>query len=920
MKALRRFFVRLTASITRGRDERRLREEIEEHLVQQTAENVRAGLSPDEARRQAVLKFGAVEAIKENYRDQISVPSIEQLSQDIHYALRGFRRNPGFAATAVLTLAIAIGANTAMFTLVDQVLLRLLPVRDPQELVLVTTQGSYYGDNWGDGSGLSYPMYAEFRDRSSDVFGGMFARFNWQVQASVAGRADRVSVEFVSGSYFPTLGVNAEHGRTILPSDDAQGEQPVVVLGYRYWLNRLGGDPTLVGKTLVANNQALTIVGIAHEGFDGTNLGTSTQLFVPLRHISALTPVGANRERSVLDDRRIRWLIAFGRLRPGLTFGDAQAILQPLLASQIALEVQEQGFTKASEAEKSRYLKSTLVVRPAGDGKSMLRQQLMQPLWILMGTVAMVLLIACANLANLQLARAIGRQREFAVRLALGASRQRLARQLLVESLVLALAGSALGLVIAMWGADALLRFVPNPGITLTVSVAPDQRILAFTLSLAVLTGIAFGFAPAFQTTRPSLAPTLKNEAGTVVGGSSGRLRRIFMVSQVALSVLLLVGAGLFVRSLHNLMRTQLGFEATSALSFRIDPDAHGYAGARGKAFIKDVRQRLQTTPGVINAAFASRELLSGSSWNNFVTIEAQPFDPDRRIVAWNNAVSPSYFATMGIPLLAGRDFDERDEEISPSGEPWRPRVAIANRTFVQRYLAGKSPLGVRIGWGRDPGTPTSIEIVGVVGDAKYTNVRDDIQPQLFYPLLGGPSVGLVTMYVRTRDDPAPMIRTVQQVVQQIGPTVPIFDVRTLEEQVERSVASDRLIANLSGVFGVLATLLAMIGLYGVMAYTVTRRTREIGIRIALGAITRSISWLVMREVLMLIAIGLAIALPAIWSLTRFVESQLYGITPLDPLTIVLAIALLTVVAIAAGLLPAWRAARVDPLVALRYE
>jgi putative ABC transport system permease protein len=839
---------------------------------------------------------------------------------DVRQALRGLAKTPGFTAVAVLTLALAIGANTAMFTLVDQVLLRLLPVKNPQELVLVTTRGSYYGDNWGDGSGLSYPMYADF-NAHNDVFTGMFGRFNWPLQAGVAGSADRVVAEFVTGSYFPVLGVGAGQGRTILPSDDERGEQPVVVLSHRYWLNRLGGDPTLVGKTLRANNHALTIVGVAQEGFDGTNLGAASQIFVPIRMTSVLTPVGAVRNRSILDDSRIRWLNGFARLRPGITVEQAQATLQPFFASRIASEIHEEGFSRASEAAKTSYLKSTLAMRPAGDGKSFLRQQLTRPLWILMAIVAMVLLIACANLANLLLARASGRQREFAVRLALGASRQRLCRQLLVESLLLALAGSIVGLIVATWGAGTLLRFVPNPGITLTVSVSPDQRILAFNFIVAVLTGIAFGFIPAMQSTRPELAPTLKNEAGTIAGGGYGRLRRTFMVSQVALSALLLVGAGLFVRSLHNLMQTHLGFDTSHTLAFRFDPEANGYEAARAKAFVKDLRGRLQGIPGVTNAAFASQQLLTGSSWDGFITIEGQAFDPDRRVVSYNNAVSPGYFTTMGIPILDGRDFDARDEWMPPPGSPpFGGRVAIANQTFVQRYLSGKSPLGVRVGRGRDPGTPTPIEIVGVVGDAKYTHVRDEIQPQLYFPFLEGAKVGLVTMYVRTRDNPNPMARTIQQVVRQIDPTVPIFDIRTLEEQVERSVASDRLIANLSVGFGALATLLAMIGLYGVMAYTVSRRTREMGVRIALGAVTRNISWLVMREVLMLIGIGLAIALPAIWGLTRFVESQLYGITPMDPVTIALAIGLLTLVGVVAGLLPARRAARVDPLVALRYE
>lgn len=841
---------------------------------------------------------------------------------DVRYALRGLRSAPGFTTVAVLTLALAIGANTALFTIVDQVLLRPLPVKNPHELISITSRGSYYGDTWGNDSALSYPIYTELRDRN-DVFAGMFARFSWEMQARVQDRAERILAEYVSGSYFSVLGVNAALGRTILPSDDGAGAPEVAVLSHRYWRTALEAAPTVIGKTIVANNRALTIVGVAQEGFDGTNLGVASQVFVPIRLISALTPVGATRrDRPILDDPRIRWTNTFGRLRPGVSLEQARAQLQSLYTARLATEVQEEGFAGASDIEKKRYLQSTIAVQPAGDGRSFLRQQLTRPLWILMAIVGLVLLIACANLANLLLARAIARQREFALRIALGASRHRLARQLLVESVLLALAGGTFGLVIATWGAGALLAYVPSPpGITLTVATAPDGRILAFTAMIAVLTGIIFGFAPALRSTRPDLAPTLKNDAGTIAGGGYGRLRRGFMVAQVALSVLLLVGAGLFVRSLSNLMQTNLGIDAGRMVSFRVELDANGYTGERGKAFIKQLRDRLAATPGVSNAAFASQQLLSGSAWSNYITIEGQSFDPERRFWSYNNAVSPGFFGTMGIAILQGRDFDERDERIAPEGKTaFVPRVAIANRTFVERYLAGKSAIGTRVGFGRDPNTPTPIEIIGVVSDAKYTSVRDDIQPQLYFPLMEGPRVGAATMYVRTTQDAAPMVRTIQQVVRQIDPALPIFDARTLEDQVSRSLSTDRLVANLAAVFGGLATLLAMIGLYGVMAYSVARRTREIGVRMALGAATRNINWLVMREVVLLIVIGLVLALPAVWGLTRFVESQLYGITPMDPLAIGIAVSLMTIVAAAAAFLPARRAARVDPVVALRYE
>jgi predicted permease len=920
MRWLNRLIGGAQALVRRRRAERELDEELRAYLETSVEEKVRAGMDGAAASRAARVEIGSIEAVKDRIRDVGWETQVEGIWRDIRYAARTLRKSPAFATTAVLTLALGIGANTALFTIVDQVLLRLLPVNNPHELVSVVSRGSYYGDTWGDGSELSYPMYEELSDRNR-AFAGMFARFSSEVQTRVQSRAERVLAEYVTGSYFTILGVNAALGRTILPSDDGTSAPDVAVLSHRYWRTVLGADPNVIGRTIIANNQTLTIVGVAQEGFDGTSLGVASHVFVPIRLVSALTHLGATRGRPVLDDPRIRWAIAFGRLRPGITLEQAETQLQAVYAARIASEVQEEGFVRASDAEKTRYLQSTLVVRPAGDGRSSLRQQLTRPLWILTAIVGVVLLIACANLANLLLARATTRQREFALRLALGASRHRLARQVLIESVLLAAAGGLLGLVIAMWGAGALLAYAPNPGITLTVSTTPDGRILAFTTIIAVLTGLAFGLAPSLWSTRPDVAPTLKNEGGTIAGGGYGRLRRGFMVTQVALSVLLLVGAGLFVRSLSNLMHTNLGIDTAHTLSFRIDPDTNGYAGERGKTFMKQLREQLASSPGISNAAFATQQLLTGSAWSNFITIEGQPFDADRRWWSYNNAVSPGFFTTMGIPILQGRDFADRDQRISPQGDAaFVPRVAIANRTFVDRYLAGKPAIGTRVGFGRDPSTPTPIELVGVVADAKYTSVRDEIQPQLYFPFLEGPRVGVATMYVRATQDTASTLLTLEQVVRQLDPAMPIYDVQTLEDQVARSLSTDRLIANLTAVFGALATLLAAIGLYGVLAYVVTRRTREIGIRIALGAPTRSISWMVLREVLVMIGLGVALALPAIWALTRFVKSQLYGVTPMDPMAMSGAMALLAVVAMIAGVLPARRAARVDPVIALRAE
>jgi predicted permease len=843
---------------------------------------------------------------------------------DIRYAWRGLRKAPVFTGVAILSIALGIGANTAIFTLVDQVLLRLLPVKDPRQLVLVTGEGFQYGNGWGDGNELSYPRFLDLRDNNR-VFSGMFCRFSYVFHIGYSGQTERIAGELVSGGYFSGLGVNARLGRLIGPRDEtAAGADRVAVITHAYWKSRFASDPAIVGKTILVSNEPMTVIGVAQEGFDGVNLGRASQVIVPITMAGVLTPLGDKKDTGkILLNRRQRWLNVFGRLRDGVTPEQAQAALQPFYASRLQMEVQEGAFARASSSDKERFVKGTVAVQPAGFGKSSLRSQLTRPLWILMAIVGMVLLIACANVANLLLARATARQREIVVRLALGASRRRIVQQLLVESLLLAIAGGAVGLMLATWGTSLLLDFFRDPYSTLTVSASPDLRILGFTLGISLATGLLFGLIPAWRSTQPELAPTLKNETGSVLGGAQAGVRKALVVSQVALSLLLLIGAGLFVRSLHNLMTVNPGIEVSRLIEFYVEPSLIGYEDERGAAFAKTMLTRVRAVPGVTSAGLGSQWLLEGGSWNSTLTLEGYTPKGNERVVAHNNTVSPDYFETLGMRLVAGRNFAERDEvPLKIEGEGWaRWRTAIANEAFVRKYMAGNpaAALGRHFGFGRDPGTPMPMEIVGVVSDAKYRSMRGEVEPQMFFPRVT-PLGANAIVYVRTAQDPNAMFQTLNRVLRELEPNLPISGMQTFEDRLERSLTNERLVASLSIGFGVLATLLAMIGLYGVMAYSVTRRTREIGIRMALGALSSNVARMVLREVAILVAIGIAIALPAAWAASRYIASQLYDVTPTDPTTIVIAIAGLITVAAAAGLIPALRAARVNPITALRHE
>jgi len=893
-----------------------LARELDAYLAEETDDQIASGRTLEEARAAAMRKLGNVTRIREQEYEHNSLVTLETLGKDVAYACRLLRRSRGFAAVAILSVALGIGANASVFTLLDQVMLRSLPIDRPRELVLVTAEGDQYGNGWGEGNELSYPRYVDLRD-SNEVFAGMFCRFNFPLDVSTGGSGERVAGELVSGTYFPVLGVTPALGRVFDGRDEgAPGASPVLVLSHRYWKNRFGSDPGVVGRTLRVNNQVMTIVGVAREGFDGTNLGSATDVFVPVTMSQQVTPMEKG-----LSDRQMRWLNVFGRLKPGVTAAEAQAGLQPLYRARLQFEVRQEGFAKAQPGEKARFLKGTVAVTPAAYGKSSLRTQLTTPLWILMAIGTGVLIISCANVANLLLARATARRREIAVRFALGATRARVIRQLLIESVLLALAGGGAGVLLATWGAHGLLAFFTHPDITLTVTPWPDTRILVFNVIVSGATGILFGLAPAWQITRAEITPALKSESGGVLGGGHGRLRKGLVIAQVMLSLLLLVGAGLFLRTLHNVLSIDAGFDTARLLSFSVDLVAHGYGPGESKLFAKRLLERVRATPGVAGAGFASHALLEGGSWNSAITIEGRAYDPDRLVVTHNNLISPGYFDAMGIPILAGRDVDARDERHTPvTAETPQPTVAIVNEQFVKQYLPGQRPLGVHVGFGTGPGTETPIEIVGVVATAKYTSMRSEPKAQLYLPYLQAPSVIGMTMYVRTLQKPQSLAESMRHVTRELDPTLPLYNVRTVQEQVNQSLVNERLIASLASVLGTLATLLAMVGLYGVMSYTVARRTREIAVRMALGARRHWVASLVVRDMLALVGIGVVMALPALWWVNRYVASALYEVTPTDPATIVSAIAILLCAAAVAVWIPSRRALRVSPMVALREE
>ena len=828
------------------------------------------------------------------------------LLQDVSFAFRTFRKSPLFVAVAVLSITFGIGANTAIFTLADQILVRLLPVRQPEQLVLLSAVGQHYGNNQGQNR-ISYPMYQDFRDHGGP-FSAMFCFREVDMSLQYAGHTERVSGEVVSGNYFPVLGVHAALGRLFTASDDRfQGSHPVAVLSYGFWQTRFAANPGVIGQKLVINSYPFTIIGVSQPGFSGTDPGYAPQVRVPIMMAGKL-------ERYLdLNDRRSRWLTAFARLKPGFTIKQARASLQPFFHQILEMEVKQKEFAKASPYMKQAFLKMSMDVLPASRGRSSLRRQFSEPLLVLMGTVVLVLLIACANVANLLIARATSRRKEIAVRLALGSGRWRIIRQLLVESLLLSMAGGTAGLLLAIVADKILISLLPPSSVPLAISSSPDGRILAFTLGLSLITGILFGLVPALQATRPDVADTLKDQAGAVAGGSSTGIRKLLVVAQIALSLLLLIAAGLFTRSLEKLKELDPGFRTSNLLAFKVDPTLNGYTPERTKMFYEHLKESLETLPGVDRAALAVVPVMEGDEWDEWVTIDSYSPKTGELPDPHMNFVSPDYFKTMEIALLAGRDVRRTDVLSSP-------KVCIVNEVFAKKYFGTVNAVGHKIGMGNDAGTKTDITIIGVARNTKYESMRDEIPVEVFRPYQQLEFGTGITAYVRTARNPDLIFSNIRKRVHDLDPNLPMFEAITLERQMENSLVTERLVALLSSGFGFLATALASIGLYGVMAYTVTRRTREIGVRMAVGASATDVLWLVLRETLILLAIGIVVALPSTWILTQFIRSQLYGIQPTDPLSIVAATLGIAAVALLSGYVPGRRATRIEPMRALRHE
>ncbi|MGP8245899.1 MAG: ABC transporter permease [Bryobacteraceae bacterium] len=830
--------------------------------------------------------------------------------QDFRYSVRSLRKSPVFLAVAVLSLALGIGANTAIFTLINQLILQPLPVTDPEQLVMLAGRGKHYGGNNGRDK-ISYPMYREIRDKNQ-VFSGMFCTYPSTVSASFEGRTELIGADFVSGNYFPVLGIGAAVGRVFHASDDLiQGGHPLAVLSYGYWRARFGADRSIVGKKIVVNGRTLTIIGVSQAGFDGVEPGRAPQIRIPMTMKDDLPRASGYIGR--LNDDRFRWTEVFGRLKPGMTMEKAQAGLQPLFHQILNREVTEKPFAKASPLVKREFLRMWMQAMPGSKGRSNLRSTYAKPLFALMGIVGLVLLIACSNLANLLIARASARQKEIAVRLALGAGRGRLIGQLLVESLVLAAVGGVLGVGLAVFIDQALIDFLPSGHTPLSLSATPDWTVLGFTFAVSLGAGALFGLVPAWQSTRPQLASTLKDQAGAVIHGGSAGLRKALVVAQVSLSLLLLIGAGLFLQSLRNLKTLNPGFEVKNLAAFDVDPTLSRYDPKWTADYYRRLHERLSALAGVESQAFAEVPVLEDDEWDNWITIEGYSVKPDERPDPHMQYCSPGFFKTLKIPVLLGRDFDDRDAAGAP-------RVGIVNQKFVKRYFGDANPLGRHVGFGIDPGTKTNIEIVGVAGDTKYESMRDEIPYELYIPDTQKGFADGETVYVRAQGDPARLFHTLRAAVAGVDASVPMHDMRTLDDQMDISLLTERLLATLSSVFGCLAILLAALGLYGVMAFMVARRTREIGIRMALGAAQGSVMWMVLRETLTLAGIGVAIGLGGAYAVTRLIQAQLFGVEPTDLLTLAAASLGIAAVTALAGYIPARRATAIDPMTALRWE
>jgi len=830
--------------------------------------------------------------------------TLETFAADLRFAFRLLSRSPGFSLAALLTLGLGIGANTAIFSLIQDVLLKRLPVRDPDRLVVIASRSEEGRLDYS----FSYPMYEDLRDRA-DAFSGVIALAGTRVNLAYGGASEQASGELVSGNYFETLGVQPWLGRLLTPADDVtQGGHPVVVLSYGYWRRRFGGDASLVGQSIVLNGQPMTVIGVTPPGFYGTELGRAVDLRVPMKMATVFRPFPANR----LQSRRHQWLTMMARLRDGQDRPVAAASAE-LVYRQIQDFESGQLPSRTSDFERRRFLARRLELLPGSQGRGLARQVLGRPLLLLQGVTLLVLLIACANVANMLLARNAARRQELAVRVALGAGRGRLLRQWLTESILLALAGVPLGLLFAVWTRAALRAALPSDRASVFAAEL-DGQVLGFAVLAGILVGVAAGLAPAWRASRAQTAAALKSEAPTLAGTERVfSLRGGLVLAQMALSLPLLVTAGLLLRSLDNLRSIDPGFVPEHVLLGTLDPSLNGYAPERVAAYYREVVADVGARPGVSSVALAESSAISGG-WDQLgVGVEGYTPREGENMSPNANLVTPRYFETLGIPFVAGRDFAETDTLGAP-------RVAIVNETMARYFFGERSPLGRRITLEPGPGAVYDIEIVGVVKDSKYVQLREAPRRHFYLPVWQTPRLFELTLHVRARGATEPAAAQLRAALQRVDASVPLYHVTSLEAQVDDSLSEERLITWLCLGFGALAAGLACIGTYSVVAFSVARRVRELGIRVALGASRRDVVLLVIGQMGGIVGLGLLLGLLAAAGLSRLLGSLLYEIAPIDLATYAGAGLLLGLVALGAAYLPARRAAGVDPARALRYE
>lgn len=890
-----------------SRVEQELDEEFRFHLDRRIEYEIAKGLPPEEAHRIAIHAIDGIEQKKEECRDMRHTQWIEQSLRDLCYGWRSLRKSPGLTAVAILSLALGIGANTAIFTLVDQIALRLLPVKNPRELVQLRLQGGRFGNQSGDGlHTFSHPTYLALRDGNT-VFSGLTGQVI-QIAGLVGAHNDElVNMGLVAGNFFQVFGVEPYLGRLITPEDDkTRNGHPVVVLQYSFWRNRFASDRNIVGGTIRLNGSPFTVIGISAPGFEGTNPGLPTQMWAPVTMKPAI-----DFAHDDLDDERSAWFYVFGRLRPGVSIEQAQASLRVLYRQRQEEELQGEFFQKHPE-DRRRFLRQDLSLIPASGGQSSLRSQFGAPLILLQGLVALVLLIACINIASLLLARAAARQREVAIRAALGASRGRLVRQFMIESLMLAVTGGAAGVLLSSWMTRGLVRILPYDPANLSLSTTPDPRVLLFSAGLTLLTALLFGLTPALRGSQVSPGSTLKEEAGAIaVSHGHVTLRKAFVAVQVGLSCLLLTGAGLFARTLQNLKNVNLGFDTENVVTFSIRP-AVGYHAAAKLQLFRSLIEGLASIPQV-KAVGANRErLLTGGTWDgniNMAGIRTKDGNPPWSLF---NAVTPGYFDALGIRINAGRDLKWSDWGGSR-------QLCLVNQALVDEYLDGAYAVGRFLAQGRNK-TPDR-EIIGVVANSRYEDVRGGVPRQVFVSLDSKlPFTDSVNVYAHVQGDPSSVMPMLRNKTHRIDPNLIISGMRTLNQQLNIRLSNERLLSFLSAGFAVLASLLAVVGLYGVVAFVVARRTREIGIRIALGADRGCVARLVVGETLAVVVAGIAGGVLVGLLFGRLVASQLFGVGAADPLVFVISTASLLTASLVAALTPAWRASRITPMTALRNE